>query len=188
EAPSALRVTVRELDRFLRAQGVEVNLIMHFDNIRRPRKRWRWGKESASCRRAPCRRKSNRDAWWRLPLDSPSRRRNPAADVLHFCRYTWLSRGMRIRIASTVGSMAFHLKWRHGSSRDPNVVSYRDCVVDEDERWHAIGCASGIAILLVVHTSEEPHGEEEIRIISARKASPRERALYHARHCQAAPR
>jgi uncharacterized DUF497 family protein len=65
---------------------------------------------------------------------------------------------------------------------DPNVVSYRDRVVDEEERWHAIGCASGIAILLVVHTSEEPHGEEEIRIVSARKASPRERALYHARH------
>src|ERR1039457_3190055 len=47
---------------------------------------------------------------------------------------------------------------------DPNVVSYRDRVVDEEERWHAVGCAGGIAILLVVHTSEEPHGEEEIRV------------------------
>jgi uncharacterized protein len=65
---------------------------------------------------------------------------------------------------------------------DPNVISYRDRVVDEEERWHAIGCAGGIAILLVVHTSEEPHGEEEIRIISARKASPGERALYDSRH------
>jgi uncharacterized DUF497 family protein len=65
---------------------------------------------------------------------------------------------------------------------DPGVVSYRDREVDKEERWHAIGCAGGIAILLVVHTSEEPHGEEEIRIISARKASPRERALYHACH------
>jgi hypothetical protein len=72
---------------------------------------------------------------------------------------------------------------------DPNVVSYRDRMVDEEERWHSIGCAAGFAILLVVHTSEEPHGEEEIRIperaangISARKASPRERALYHPRH------
>ena len=63
---------------------------------------------------------------------------------------------------------------------DPNVVSYPDRVVDEEERWHAIGCAGGIAILLVVHTNEESHGEEEIRIISARKASPRERALYHS--------
>ena len=40
-----------------------------------------------------------------------------------------------------------------------------------------IGCVGGIAILLVVHTSEEQYGEEEIRIISARKASPRERAF-----------
>ena len=62
----------------------------------------------------------------------------------------------------------------------PDVVSYRDRVVDGEERWHAIGCAGGIAILFVVHTSEEQHGEEEIRIISARKASSRERALYDA--------
>jgi uncharacterized DUF497 family protein len=65
---------------------------------------------------------------------------------------------------------------------DPHVVSYRDRGVDEEERWHAIGSAGGIAILLVVHTSEEPHDEEEIRIISARKASPRERALYETHH------
>jgi uncharacterized DUF497 family protein len=65
---------------------------------------------------------------------------------------------------------------------DPYVVSYRDRVVDDEQRWHSIGLVGGIAILLVVHTSEEQHGEEEIRIISARKASPRERALYHANH------
>jgi len=58
-------------------------------------------------------------------------------------------------------------------------LAWEDRVVDEEERWHAIGCAGGIAILLVVRTGEEQHGEEEIRIISARKASPRERALYH---------
>ena len=65
---------------------------------------------------------------------------------------------------------------------DPHVVSYPDRVVDAEERWHAIGCAGGVAILHVVHTSEEQHGEEEIRIISARKASPRERDLYHSYH------
>jgi uncharacterized DUF497 family protein len=59
-------------------------------------------------------------------------------------------------------------------------VSYPDRVVGDEERWHAIGSAGGIAIMLVVHTSEEQHGEEEIRIISARKASPGERALYHS--------
>ena len=63
---------------------------------------------------------------------------------------------------------------------DPDVVSYRDRWVDLEQRWHAIGCAGGIAIVLVVHTSEEQHGEEEIRIIPARKASAGERDLYHS--------
>ena len=61
---------------------------------------------------------------------------------------------------------------------DPNAVSYQDRIAGDEERWHTIGCSGGIAILLVVHVSEEEHGNEEIRIISARKASPRERALY----------
>ena len=62
---------------------------------------------------------------------------------------------------------------------DPNAVSYPDRFVAGEERWHTVGLAGGITVLLVVHTSEEEHGEEEIRIISARKASARERALYN---------
>jgi len=61
---------------------------------------------------------------------------------------------------------------------DPFAVSYVDRMVDGEERWHTIGLASGAAALLVVHTNEELYGEEEIRIISARKANPRERTLY----------
>ena len=62
---------------------------------------------------------------------------------------------------------------------DPGAVSHVDrVVVDDEERWHTIGWAAGIAILLVVHTVEEEHGDETIRIISARKAHPRERAFY----------
>jgi hypothetical protein len=53
-------------------------------------------------------------------------------------------------------------------------------VIEGEERWHTIGLAGGIAILLVVHTYEERYGEETIRIISARKASSRERAIYDA--------
>jgi uncharacterized DUF497 family protein len=65
---------------------------------------------------------------------------------------------------------------------DPNAVTYLDRVVDGEERWHTLGLVGGDVILLVVHTIEEHHGEEEIRIISARKAIPRERALYEAPH------
>jgi uncharacterized DUF497 family protein len=61
---------------------------------------------------------------------------------------------------------------------DPHAVSYPDRIVGSEERWHTIGLAGGVTLLLVVHTVKEEYGEEEIRIISARKASPRERALY----------
>ena len=62
--------------------------------------------------------------------------------------------------------------------QDRQAVSYLDRIVGNEERWHMIGSAGGITLLLVVHTIEEEYGEEEVRIISARKASPRERALY----------
>ena len=61
---------------------------------------------------------------------------------------------------------------------DNAAVSYVERVVERQERWHTIGLAGGITVLLVVHTVEEQNGEEKIRIISSRKAAPRERALY----------
>jgi uncharacterized DUF497 family protein len=63
---------------------------------------------------------------------------------------------------------------------DPNAASYVDRILENEERWHTIGMAGGIAVVLVVHTSKEDNGEEEIRIISARKATPRERTIYGA--------
>jgi uncharacterized DUF497 family protein len=65
---------------------------------------------------------------------------------------------------------------------DPSAVSYLDRVIEGEERWHTIGLAGSIVVLLVVHTHEEQHGEEAIRIISARKASSRERAAYGSHH------
>jgi uncharacterized DUF497 family protein len=67
------------------------------------------------------------------------------------------------------------------------VLAWDDRKNRTNRRKHGISfdtavCAGGIAIVLVVHTSEEQHGEEKIRIVPARKASPRERALYHPHH------
>lgn len=65
--------------------------------------------------------------------------------------------------------------------RDPRAVSYLDRIVDSEERWHTIGLVDNLALLLVVHTAaeeDEAHAQEEIRIISARKATPSERRLY----------
>jgi len=47
-----------------------------------------------------------------------------------------------------------------------------------ETRWHALGLAGGVAVLLVVHTIREQDGDETIRLISARQATRKERNRY----------
>jgi uncharacterized protein len=61
---------------------------------------------------------------------------------------------------------------------DPRAVSRLDRVEDGEERWQTLGLAGGITILFVAHTWQEEGGDEVIRIISARKATAHERAIY----------
>jgi hypothetical protein len=42
-----------------------------------------------------------------------------------------------------------------------------------------MGITNGVAVLIVAHTFSDHDGEEVVRIISARKATPRERQRYH---------
>jgi hypothetical protein len=67
---------------------------------------------------------------------------------------------------------------------DPYVLSQLDRETSRaEERWLTMGSTAGLAVLLVVHTvREENDGEEIIRIISARKATARERAVYLRHH------
>ncbi len=63
---------------------------------------------------------------------------------------------------------------------DPQAIFRKDRIVVGEQRWHAIGSATG-AVLLVVHAyrKENEHDKEEtIRIISAREANKRERRIY----------
>jgi hypothetical protein len=63
---------------------------------------------------------------------------------------------------------------------DPHHVTERD-PHEGEERWRTLGLVDGVVILMVAHTAKErEHGEEEIRIISARKATRIERDAYHA--------
>lgn len=62
--------------------------------------------------------------------------------------------------------------------QDPAALSLLDRVVDDEERWLSLGLVGGLVLLAVAHTIEEAESEETIRIISARKASPRERMEY----------
>ena len=60
---------------------------------------------------------------------------------------------------------------------DPGVLFIQDRYVDGEQRWHAIGYAGGDLLLIVFHTivSED---EQVVRLISARKVTPNERAEY----------
>jgi uncharacterized protein len=61
---------------------------------------------------------------------------------------------------------------------DPFCITFVERVSDGEERWHAIGSIEKIVVLVVVHTYREENSEEVIRIISARRATPKERKLY----------
>jgi uncharacterized DUF497 family protein len=59
---------------------------------------------------------------------------------------------------------------------DPNLITRQDREIDGEQRWQTIGYAEGI--LTVAHTVLDSELDETIRIISARRATPRERKLY----------
>jgi uncharacterized DUF497 family protein len=61
---------------------------------------------------------------------------------------------------------------------DPQQLLIPDRVVGGEQRWHTIGSADGVLLLLVVHTLENEDGEEVVRLISARRAERRERRRY----------
>jgi uncharacterized DUF497 family protein len=57
-------------------------------------------------------------------------------------------------------------------------MSVLDRVVNGEQRWKTMGLVGGLVIIVVVHTYTEKEEKEIIRIISARKATKRERKYY----------
>ncbi len=65
---------------------------------------------------------------------------------------------------------------------DPFALSKYDDEHSEDEdRWVLIGKSLSEVVLVVVHTFRDDNGAEFVRIISARRATKRERQAYHKR-------
>lgn len=66
--------------------------------------------------------------------------------------------------------------------RDPFIIFEQDREIDDEPRWQAIGRLTETLLLMVAHAYEyeEESDEERIRIISARKATPREEEAYYA--------
>lgn len=60
---------------------------------------------------------------------------------------------------------------------DQCTLSILDRVVEGEERWQTLGMAADV-MLIVAHTWSDKDGDELIRVISARRATPRERRAY----------
>ncbi|NOT19701.1 MAG: BrnT family toxin [Sideroxydans sp.] len=62
---------------------------------------------------------------------------------------------------------------------DPFAIIKQDRIEDGECRWQTLGIADGYLLLLVAHTvQDDESGIEIIRIISARRADPKERKRY----------
>ena len=62
---------------------------------------------------------------------------------------------------------------------DPFLLTQQDRIENGEQRWQSIGMVDGQVVLLVAHTVGEDHdGIEVLRIISARRADPKERKRY----------
>ncbi len=62
---------------------------------------------------------------------------------------------------------------------DPFALVEQDRIENRQHRWGTLGIVDGYLLLLVAHTvRDDGDGTEFIRIISARRAEPRERKRY----------
>jgi uncharacterized DUF497 family protein len=61
---------------------------------------------------------------------------------------------------------------------DPFALVHHDRIEGGEHRWQTLGMVEGSVLLLVAHTVGHDSDMEVIRIISARRAVPRERRRY----------
>ena len=65
---------------------------------------------------------------------------------------------------------------------DPYALSIQDRHEEGEERWQTLGLVGGVIVLLVAHTCIMVEHVEVIRLISARKATKREKERYEQNH------
>jgi uncharacterized DUF497 family protein len=61
---------------------------------------------------------------------------------------------------------------------DPYALAEQDRLEGGELRWRTLGLAGGVVLLLVAHTVRNEQEDEIIRMISARRATRRERNRY----------
>ena len=79
------------------------------------------------------------------------------------------SNRLKHKISFEVASLVFE---------DPFQINIMDRIENGEERWQTLGMIGNVVLVLVAHTSAEQEGEEVVRIISARKATRKERQKY----------
>jgi uncharacterized DUF497 family protein len=93
---------------------------------------------------------------------------------------------MKIRFEWNPGKAKSNLS-KHGVSfenatrvfADPFALVEQNRIKNGEHRWQTLGIVSGYLLLLVAHTvRDDEDGIEIIRIISARRAEPKERKRY----------
>ena len=61
---------------------------------------------------------------------------------------------------------------------DPFALVERDRIEGGEYRWQTLGLVEGVILLLVAHTVQDDDEDEIVRIISARRATRKERTRY----------
>ena len=61
---------------------------------------------------------------------------------------------------------------------DPFALTEQDRIEDGEYRWRTLGMVDDLTLLLVAHVDREEDGGDVIRIVSARRASGKERKRY----------
>ena len=79
------------------------------------------------------------------------------------------SNRLKHKISFEVASLVFE---------DPFQINILDRIENGEERWQTLGMVGNVVLLLVAHTFAEQETEEVVRIISARKATRKERQKY----------
>ena len=80
-----------------------------------------------------------------------------------------LSNQLKHKLSFEVASLVFE---------DPFQINVMDRIENGEERWQTLGMVGNVVLLLVAHTFAEQGDEEVVRIISARKATRKERQKY----------
>jgi uncharacterized DUF497 family protein len=66
----------------------------------------------------------------------------------------------------------------HEAFADPFCLTFPELHTESEERFWTIGRIGDLTIIVVAHTLRDDSGEEVVRMISARKATPTERRVY----------